>query len=35
MYGTGSENFKTGTKTHDHKLNIHAPKNNIFGPKIA
>ena len=33
--GSGSENFKTGNKAYDHKPNIHAPKNDIYGPKIA
>ena len=35
IYRTGSENFKTENKAHDHKPNIHAPKNDIYGPKIA
>ena len=35
IYGTGSENIKTENKAHDHKPNIHAPENDIYGSKIA
>ena len=34
IYGTGSENFKTGSKVHDQKPNFHVPKNDIYGSKI-
>ena len=35
IYGTGSETYKTRTKAHDPDQYIHAPKNDILGPKIA